>query len=96
MRKRMTMSLILAGMLFGAIVSPASATVTYPAAGGRWEYGLGSTGNYSNYFHQTRAHGSTVSYSAQTARSIKVAAGVESRARINNWVWPGCQYYYWF
>lgn len=51
----------------------------------------GATGDYSNYFHDKVSHGSTVSGGGLTSRSVRVAAGTESHARITNYVWLGCQ-----
>lgn len=43
-----------------ASVGVADAAVEYPKEGGKWEYGTDGPSIWSNYYHKTRSHGSSV------------------------------------
>lgn len=57
----------------GGSVAVASAAVQYPE-GGVWTYGSGNGGAYSNYYHPSKYHSSTV-VSRKTGSSDKGYAG---------------------
>ncbi|MCW3741863.1 lactococcin 972 family bacteriocin, partial [Burkholderia cenocepacia] len=57
----------------GGGVAVASAAVQYPE-GGVWTYGSGNGGAYSNYYHPSKYHSSTV-VSRKTGSSDKGYAG---------------------
>ncbi len=63
----------------GGGVSVASAAVQYPE-GGVWTYGSGNGGAYSNYYHPSKYHSSTV-VSRKTGSSDKGYAGAGGTSR---------------
>ncbi|CVO03297.1 lactococcin 972 family bacteriocin [Streptococcus pneumoniae] len=63
----------------GGGVSVASAAVQYPE-GGVWTYGSGNSGAYSNYYHPSKYHSSTV-VSRKTGSSDKGYAGAGGTSR---------------
>ena len=63
----------------GGSVAVASAAVQYPE-GGVWTYGLGNGGAYSNYYHPSKYHSSTV-VSRKTGSSDKGYAGAGGTSR---------------
>lgn len=81
-------SLTIAAMLLTTIAtaSGVAAATQYPG-GGVWTYGAANGGAYSNYYHGSRYHSSTV-VSRRIGASSKgyAGAGQTSRAWINtNW-----------
>ena len=82
----------------GGEVSPL--TTEYPAEGGTWNYGTtGLTGGgtvYSDYLHNSRAHGSTVENAdGLTDRSPTAVAGAWSHAEAPAVAWAVDYAYYW-
>lgn len=78
-----------AGVLSASLVlggaSAALATVAYPPEGGTWEYGTSSNVVYSNYYHATRSHGSSVkNCHGSLTRSPTVLKGAWSHAQRND------------
>lgn len=63
----------------GGSVAVASAAVQYPE-GGVWTYGSGNDGAYSNYYHPSKYHSSTV-VSRKTGSSDKGYAGAGGTSR---------------
>lgn len=75
----------------GTLVSPLAEA--YPAEGGTWQYGSNPAKMWSNYWHTSRCHGSSVVTSTAKSRSIDTASGHWSYAQI----WGhgfGIKYYY--
>jgi lactococcin 972 family bacteriocin len=89
----MTAKRILAGLaLTGALCSvtgTAVAATQYPVQGGTWNYGLNGAGAYSDYYHGSVCHGSSVYTDWDNDRSIDVAGGrVVERFRFGQLVDP--------
>lgn len=89
------------GVLLGASLAvggatAAYATTNYPAQGGTWTYGLsaGLISPYSNYWHGSRCHGSTVSTDWASSRSIDVRAGQTSHAQASGNALTHNNYYF--
>ncbi|BCL25262.1 lactococcin 972 family bacteriocin [Streptomyces aurantiacus] len=72
---------IAAGALVAGMATPALAT-TIGVGGGTWDYGVSSSTVRSNYFHQTRCHGSSVEGQYYDS-SGNVAANDWARASAN-------------
>ena len=81
-----------------ALVVPVAvyATTSY-VDGGTWNYGIGVLGAYSDYYHVSRDHGSSV-YSADRSKSDSdiSMAGDWSNALLGAYWGTGCSYYYRF
>ncbi|MFH9083944.1 lactococcin 972 family bacteriocin [Streptomyces sp. Ru62] len=57
--KRSLKVAIAAGALVIAGATPALATISYPAEGGTWDHGAGTSYVWSDYYLSSRCHGST-------------------------------------
>ncbi|MGW4207332.1 lactococcin 972 family bacteriocin [Lentzea sp. NPDC004789] len=51
---------------------------------GVWNYGRYPTRAYSNYYHESKCHGSSAYLGDRSARDFNVAPGKESQAGVNN------------
>ncbi len=95
MKKNVKKFALVAGLVatLGGTVA-ASAAVQYPG-GGVWTYGSANGGAYSNYFHSSRYHSSTV-VSRWTGVSSKgyAKAGQTSRAWIHTVFGERAAFYY--
>lgn len=82
-----------AGLLFGA-AAPASAAVETPE-GGLWDYGVNYwvLNTWSDYYHETDAHGSTACSANACDESGTVPGGQWSEASISA-TWGGNTAYY--
>jgi Bacteriocin (Lactococcin_972) len=71
-------------------------TTTYPAEGGKWEYGFENAKVRSYYTQPNTTHGSSVVYNGSLTRSICTAAGHKSIAEAWALNYPGATdaYYY--
>ena len=67
-----------AGLIAGTPVVAALAT-TKSVSGGTWTYGATGSINYSNYFHPSKKHRSSVQNCSGTYRSTDAAGGLTSR-----------------
>jgi len=86
-------SLVAALVLSGG--AAAVAATQYPSMGGTWNYGLaGGVHAYSDYFHSSRCHGSTVINDWGRNRSIDVAGGRWANAGHRATPLTGNQYYF--
>lgn len=70
----------------------ANAKEVYPNEGGQWIYGASWPQAYSNYYHATRCHGSTVASDSKTSRSVDIRPGKWSDEHI--WWYSGAARYY--
>lgn len=61
--------------------------------GGTWHYGVGLTGTYSDYFHSSRRHQSSVRSGSKTVQK-RAGAGSWSKARLT--VFSGCEVFWGF
>ncbi|PQF22952.1 lactococcin 972 family bacteriocin [Enterococcus mundtii] len=61
------------------------------ATGGTWNYGVGITGSYSDYFHGTKRHSATVKKGSDESYQAQ-GAGVWTKARLG--AYSGCNFYY--
>ncbi len=59
--------------------------------GGTWNYGVGFTGSYSDYYHATREHSSTVRKGAKGDKDFD-GPGNWSKARLTEY--SGCQFFW--
>jgi lactococcin 972 family bacteriocin len=70
------------------------ATTAYPSEGGQWNYGYTVLGAYSDYFHSSKKHGSTVVNSSTGVKNDATAnAGYWSQAFLQT-TYSGCSFYY--
>ena len=76
--------------LMTGIIS-ASAATQYPAEGGHWNYGVGTTGTYSDYRHDQRDHVATVKKESSKNQDT---AGPREWAKARLWVYSGATCYY--
>ncbi|CNF06940.1 bacteriocin%2C lactococcin 972 family [Mycobacterium tuberculosis] len=76
--KRAVKVALTAGVITMATAGPAMATVKY-VGGGTWDYGATAT-TWSNYYHGSVCHGSSVYADAVLVRSPNTAAGYWSYA----------------
>ncbi|MGO4586217.1 lactococcin 972 family bacteriocin [Arthrobacter sp. 2RAF6] len=94
----MNMKKALAGLaLTGALSSVAGTAVAatqYPVEGGHWNYGFNGVGIYSDYFHGSRCHGSSVWNDWGNNRSIDVSPGQWSNSWLGATPWTNNKYYY--
>jgi len=67
-----------------------SAATSYPD-GGTWNYGVGITGSYSDYLHNTKEHSATVKKGSEVD-SHKVGATKWAKSRLT--IYSGCNFYY--
>jgi len=86
----------LTAVLMGSGAAAAFATTNYPAEGGTWTYGLspGLITPYSNYYHPSRCHGSSVYDDWGSASSINTAGGHQSQASTSGTIFTHNRYYY--
>lgn len=70
----------------------AAGNYEYPA-GGKWHYGVGLTGTYSDYLHSSKAHTSSVTYGTEKSKGYG-QPGSYSKARLTRF--HGCNVYYGF
>ena len=97
MRRFLSGSVLTAAMVLGGATA-AFATTEYPAEGGRWDYGyiaVSQTMN-SDYYHDSRCHGSSVKHGVDRwDRSVDTAGGYTAHAGLG-WVgvWDNREYYY--
>ncbi|EGO5014717.1 lactococcin 972 family bacteriocin [Enterococcus faecalis] len=70
--------------------SVVQAATEYPD-GGTWNYGVGATGSYSDYLHNTKAHSATVS-KGDDKSSQSAKKGSWAKARLT--IYSGCNFYY--
>ncbi|MBB4071312.1 lactococcin 972 family bacteriocin [Canibacter oris] len=81
MNKKMIPTVLVSVGLVFAGAAAANAVVTYPAEGGTWDYGVDSSTIWSNYYHSTRSHGSSVrNCHGSLTRSPNVGPGHWSHA----------------
>jgi lactococcin 972 family bacteriocin len=86
----LTAALVLGG------ATAAFATTNYPSQGGTWTYGL-STGlisPYSNYYHGSKCHGSSVVTDWASSRSIDTYKGKTSHAQAAGNAYTHDKYYF--
>lgn len=91
MKKKVILTFaMLLGLSGGAIgVSAASVSV----GGGTWNYGVGITGSYSDYYHPSKTHTASVHSSGGGQKDTDRAyAGQWAKARVS--VWDGCSFYW--
>lgn len=88
MKKIVVCTLSLIVLATGGIA--ASAATEYPD-GGTWNYGVGITGSYSDYFHGTKRHSATVKKGSDESYQAQ-GAGVWAKARLG--AYSGCNFYY--
>lgn len=77
--KKLALVVSLVATLGGGVAAVASAAAQYPE-GGVWTYGSGNGGAYSNYYHPSKYHSSTV-VSRKTGSSDKGYAGAGGTSR---------------
>lgn len=70
--------------------SVVQAATEYPD-GGTWNYGVGATGSYSDYLHNTKTHTATVSKGNDKSHSQK---GPREWAKARLTIYSGCNFYY--
>ncbi len=92
--KRKAASLVLAGAISIGSAAVAMAATAYPAQGGRWDYGLSGTTYFSNYWHPSANHGSSVIVNGVLNRSACSAPNVTSTASRFAWPWYSRSAYY--
>jgi lactococcin 972 family bacteriocin len=85
---------ILAWSLFilsttGAVVN--AGTWAYPD-GGKWHYGVGATGSFSDYYHESKKHSATVTRDGDKDYS-EMGAGDWAKARLTRY-YHGCEFFY--
>lgn len=91
--KQIVATLTLTGVLC-SIAGTAVAATQYPTQGGTWNYGLNGAGAYSDYYHGSLCHGSSVYTDWDNDRSIDVVPGRWANAFAwGNW-WTNNRYYY--
>ena len=86
--------LAMSGALATGVRTAALAGTQKPHEGGDWNYGVEWGGNraFSDYRHNDRCHGSTVSTAFGTVRSVDTRAGETARA--SKWVWGNLFWHY--
>lgn len=79
--------LAMSGALATGVGAAALAGTQKPHEGSDWNYGVEWVGNraFSDYHHNDRCHGSTVTTVVGTVRSVDTRAGETSRA--SKWTW---------
>jgi len=82
--------LALSSIVLASVSVVINATTEYPD-GGQWHYGVGTTGSFSDYYHEHRKHSSTVTYGNESDKSI-MNKGDWSKARLTRY--HGCNFYY--
>lgn len=74
----------------GSATVSAKGYTKYPA-GGRWNYGTGVTGSYSDYYHAKKTHSASV---VKGAKMDKARAGKGAWAKSRLTIYSGCSFYY--
>lgn len=77
-----------AAMVLGMVMAAGTTGVAlaaeqFPAEGGSWQYGDNGFRAYSNYWHASKTHGSSVSAGNKTSTSICTARNKWSYAQVN-------------
>lgn len=73
----------------------AFAATQYPAEGGQWNYGLtAGVHAYSDYYHPSQCHGSSVYNDWGNNRSIDTAGGQWATSALGASPWTHNSYYY--
>lgn len=80
----------LSSIVFLTTAFVADGAVEYPA-GGEWKYGVGVTGSYSNYLHNTRRHSATVKKGSKEDYEAKSA---KEWAKARLFEYSGCEFFY--
>lgn len=88
MKKLVISTLSLIVLITGGIT--VSAATEYPD-GGTWNYGVGATGSYSDYLHNSKQHSATVTKGRQRSYSEQPPT---KWAKARLFEYSGCEFFY--
>ena len=77
-------------VIFGSLTTT-SAVLAAEVGGGTWNYGVGVTGSYSDYYHGSKTHSSTVQ-KGDSVDSHRVGSGSWAKSRLT--IYSGCSFYW--
>lgn len=92
MKKKFIMPII-TGIVALGIGGQAVSAASVSKAGGTWNYGVGVTGSFSDYYHASRAHTATTKKGTKIDKAGN-PAGKWAKSRLL--VYSGCNFYYGF